>query len=221
MKNPIRSFAWVIPSILLVFACSGVPGLATSTPVPSGGVLFEDDFADESKGWDTITDEYGTTAYADGKYMISVTDTLSYLFSDPDLSEDYADTQIDVDILPSDEQLHDMGIVCRVKDTDNFYYFIISSDGFYAIGKFKDGEDILLGSEEMQEDSEGVINQGLADNHVRADCIGETLTLYANGTKLFETTDSDFTEGAFGLIAGSYEDVPITVFFDNFVVTKP
>jgi hypothetical protein len=220
MKKNTRLLAWMLPSILLVFACTGMPQTETKTPVPPGGILFEDDFSDESGEWDEITDEYGTTAYADGEYLIKVAEPMSFLFSDPDEAGSYTDTRIDVDVLASDDAFHDMGVVCRVLDSDNFYYFIIASDGYYAIGKFKDGEDTLLGTDEMLYDEDGVINLDVADNHIRADCIGDTLTLYANGEELQQVKDSDFSKGTVGLIAGSYEDVPVIVMFDNFVVTK-
>ena len=222
MKQSIRTFAWVLPSMLLVFACT-LPGNLNpvATEVPSGGILFEDDFSNQDGGWDSLSDEYGVTSYSDGKYLISVDDSMSFLYSDPDSAGSYADTRIEVDVIGSDEQYHDMGIICRLQDTDNFYYFIVASDGFYAIGKFKDGEDTLIGSDEMYEDIDGVINQGVADNHIRADCVGNTLSLYVNSKKLMEVTDTDFTKGTVGLIAGSYEDVPVSILFDNFAVYKP
>jgi hypothetical protein len=116
---------------------------------------------------------------------------------------------------------HDMGIICRYQDSENFYYFLVSSDGYYAVGKVKDGTEELIGTTDMRQDKRGVIHTGAADNHLRADCVGDTLTLYANGAKLFQAQDSDFARGNVGLIAGSYDDAPITVYFDNFVVTKP
>jgi hypothetical protein len=73
----------------------------------------------------------------------------------------------------------------------------------------------------MRQDNAGIINTGTADNHLRADCVGDTLTLYANGVQLFQTQDSDFAKGNVGLIAGSYDTAPVTVYFDNFVVTQP
>jgi hypothetical protein len=219
MKVNIRPLAWILPSFVFLFACSIMP--QAGTPVPSGGVIFEDDFSDDSSGWDALTDEYGTTAYSDGRYLISVADTMSYLYADPDKPSNLADAQIEVDVLESPDVVHDSGILCRIQDADNFYYFMIASDGYYAIGKFKDGEEEILGSEDMIEDTGGVIHTGVKANHLRADCIGDTLTLYANGTKLFETKDSDFGSGGVGLIAGSYDEAPVSVFFDNFVVTKP
>jgi hypothetical protein len=231
MKIPNRITVWAIPSAVLLFACSftsaasdtsNTPAAAkTNTPDPSGTILFEDDFSDDTKGWEDITDDYGTTGISDGAYLISVADSMSYLIADPDEGGSYADVSIEVDILASDETPHDMGVICRYQDDDNFYYLIIASDGYYAIGKFQDGEDTLVELDEMPADENGVILNGSAANHMRADCIGDTLTLYANGTKLLEVQDTNFTEGSVGLIAGSYDDAPVNVLFDNFVVRIP
>ncbi|MGB7538034.1 MAG: hypothetical protein WBM17_05815 [Anaerolineales bacterium] len=242
MKISNRVTVWAIPAAVLLFSCSSlsevsgmlstVEALATpdasgvsntapaSTADSSGTILFEDDFSDDSKGWGAVTDEYGTTGFSDGAYIISVADSMSYLLADPDTAGTYTDVSIEVDILASDETPHDMGVICRYQDDDNFYYLIISSDGYYAVGKFKDGEDLLVELDEMPADENGVIQTGMAANHLRADCVGDTLTLYANGKQLLEVQDSDFSEGGVGLIAGSYDDAPIIVLFDNFIVKK-
>jgi hypothetical protein len=249
MKPRIRLFAWVIPSVVFLFACSisqvseitntvgaavtaaSAAGTATSGEAVAAGTeaptasskseIFKDDFSDSSSGWDTITDATGTTDYSDGKYLITVPDANTYLYATPSSLADTTDVSIEVDILQSDDVAHDMGIICRYQDANNFYYLLVSSDGFFVIGKFKDGKEEFIGTSEMRADKGGVINPGAADNHLRADCIGDTLTLYANGTKLFQAQDSDFTKGNVGLIAGSYDDTPISVYFDNFIVSKP
>jgi hypothetical protein len=65
------------------------------------------------------------------------------------------------------------------------------------------------------------INQGAATNHIRADCVGSTLTLYANGTQIDQQTDTDFSTGDVGLLAGTYTQTGTDILFDNFVVMKP
>ena len=242
MNRRIRLFAWIIPSVVILFACSlsqisqnaqnaldtvaatvggTVPAGSATNAASLKGEIFRDGFSDSSSGWDTLTDAAGTTDYADGKYEISVADANSYLFANPSNLSDTTDVRVEVDILKSDDIQHDMGIICRYQDSENFYYFMVSSDGYFAIGKFKGGTEELIGTTDMRQDNAGVIHNGAADNHLRADCVGNSLTLYANGAKLFQAQDSDFAKGNVGLIAGSYDNTPITVYFDNFVVTKP
>ena len=65
------------------------------------------------------------------------------------------------------------------------------------------------------------IQQGGAQNTIRADCVGSTLSLYVNGQKLDEVQDTEFASGDVGLIAGSFDTPGTDIHFDNFVVTKP
>jgi hypothetical protein len=65
------------------------------------------------------------------------------------------------------------------------------------------------------------IHQGSALNHIRADCIGDTLTLYANGVKLAEVKDTRFPKGDVGLIAGTYDAPGTDIRFDDFTVYQP
>jgi len=56
---------------------------------------------------------------------------------------------------------------------------------------------------------------------VRADCVGSTLTLYVNGEKLEQVTDSTFDSGDVGLLGGSFETGGVDLLFDNFIVYQP
>ena len=58
-------------------------------------------------------------------------------------------------------------------------------------------------------------------NHIRADCIGNELTLYVNGQQVATATDSEFTGGDIGVIAGTFSTPGTDIHFDNFVVTRP
>jgi hypothetical protein len=113
----------------------------------------------------------------------------------------------------------DMGIICRYKDESNFYFLRITSDGYYGISKLVDGEESLLGSEELQSSSQ--IKTGTETNRLRADCVGNTLTLYANGQVLASVTDDSLTGGDVGLIAGTFDQAGNDARFDNFVVYRP
>ena len=65
------------------------------------------------------------------------------------------------------------------------------------------------------------IQQGAATNHLRADCVGETLTLYVNDAAVAEAQDTDFASGDVALMAGSYDDPGVEILFDDFVVKQP
>jgi hypothetical protein len=107
--------------------------------------------------------------------------------------------------------------MCRYQN-GNYYFFVISSDGFYAIGKFTGGQAILIGQEAMVA-SGAVQAEGM--NHLRADCIGNTLTFYVNDTQVASTQDADLTAGGVGVLAGSFAEPGVDVLFQNFVVLQP
>ena len=109
------------------------------------------------------------------------------------------------------------GLICRYQGGDH-YFFIISSDGFYGIGKFIGGQVILLGQESMVP-SDVIQADGI--NHLRADCVGNTLTFYVNFTQVASVQDSDFPNGDVGLLAGAFNEPGVDVMFQNFVVIQP
>jgi len=213
MKPTIQIAALVFILALTVQACQ-----ADSSRTASGSVLFQDDFSNPSSGWLQGEDELGKTEYTNEGFRIYVQSEVSGKVAIPRLG--FTDVRIEVDATklagPDD---NDYGVICRFVDENNFYLFEISSDGYYSIGKYKDNELILIGMDKMRASEE--IRQGQATNHLRADCVGSTLTLYVNGKKLAEVTDADFKAGDVGLIAGSFETPGVDIWFDNFTVLQP
>lgn len=218
MNFRFRLVSIVMVLILTSLACSMGGGSDATQPAGSENVLFQDDFSKSSSGWDRIQSEDGITDYEDGSYRIFVPDTDTELWANPGL--DFSDVQIEVDAtLESGPEDNDFGVICRYQDIDNFYYFIVTSDGYYGILKVKDGDTELFGGEEMG--TTDAVKAGNAANHVRADCVGSTLTLYVNGEQLDSQTDADFVSGDVGLIAGTYGEPDVNILFDNFTVLKP
>jgi hypothetical protein len=213
---------------LVSLACSISPSISTngsgSTPVVVGGsnssgVLYQDDFSDNGSGWPKESSS-DVRDYSNGSYRIYVTGTYSDLIADAGTSLP-ADVAIDVDItLNSGSENNDFGVVCRLQDMNNFYFFQISSDGFAVIGKFVDNEMHYLSGESMMK-VDGIYS-GNTTNHMKAVCDGSSFYLYANGNLVASTTDTSFTSGGdVGLMAGTFDVGGVDVYFDNFVVTAP
>jgi len=200
--------------MLAVLAC----GLVSETEPAPEGILFQDDFSDTSSGWDRVDVEEGITDYDDGVYRIFVNTDNTDVWTNPGL--DFSDTVIEVEATkvggPDD---NDFGVVCRYNDTENFYFFIISSDGFYALGKVVDAVQELLGESEMI--MADAINTGNATNNIQASCIGSTLIFSVNGTQLTSVEDTTFSSGDVGLIAGTFDTPGTDIHFDNFIVRQP
>ena len=77
---------------------------------------------------------------------------------------------------------------------------------------------LLLGQSEMQ--ASEAIQTGTM-NHLRADCIGNTLTFYINFTEVASATDTDLPTGDVGVLAGAFSEPGVDVLFDHFVVIQP
>jgi hypothetical protein len=205
--------------IVILLTLTSLACFSIGTQTPEGNILFSDDFSDTSKKWDQVNDTTHTTDYFNGAYRISVNDINSDVWANPG-KENFTDTHIEVDATknagPED---NDFGVICRYIDSDRFYYGVISSDGFYAIMKMTADGGTILGNEHMAESD--LINQGAATNHIRFDCVGSTLSLFINDTRVDQQTDNEYTAGNVGLLAGSFAEAGTDILFDNIFVYKP
>ena len=194
-----------------------LPTGKTNTTSTDTEVLFQDDFSKSSSGWDKWSGDSGSTDYVDGTYQIMVNDSQYDLWANP--GENFTDVSVEVDaVMVSGPEDNDFGILCRYVDVENYYFGIISSDGYYAIGTLIDGTQQIIGDNMQPSDA---INTGFKSNRIRFDCVGSTLSLYVNGTLLEQQTDSNFSSGDVGLMAGTFDTGGAQIAFDNFVVSKP
>lgn len=204
--------------IALIFILTSLACSRTSN-TPDGNILFSDDFSSSSNRWDQVTDDSHITDYYNDTYRIMVNSTNSDVWANPG-NQSFTDVHIEVDATknngPDD---NDFGIICRYTDLTKFYYGVVSSDGYYAIMKMSGNGGNPIGNDSMLQS--GAINQGTATNHIRFDCIGSTLTLYVNGTQIDQQSDSDYTTGNVGLLAGTFSTTGADILFDNFFVYKP
>jgi hypothetical protein len=201
--------------LLFISSCSPVT-IPTVPPAKPGDILFQDEFENNSTGWDRVSNDNGIMDYDQGGYRILVQQPTMNFWATPE--KNFRDVRVEADVIrlngPNENRT---GLICRYQNGD-YYFFIISSDGFYAIGKFIGGNTILLGQNEMQS-SEFIISNSV--NHLRADCIGNTLTFYVNFNQIASVQDSDFASGDVGVLAGSFSESGVDVSFDHFVVMQP
>jgi hypothetical protein len=214
--------------LLILFSLLIVLSLACSAALPatsvsqdqnalSGSVLFQDDFARPISGWDRFITAEGTMDYDAAGYRMLVNSLNTNFWSTP--HKNFADVRMEVDTGklggPDENRI---GLICRFTGED-YYFFMITSDGFYGVGIYTGGQAVLLGQSEMQVSSN--IKTGLAVNHLRADCAGDTLTFYVNGFQVTSVQDGTLKSGDVGLLAGTFAQPGVDVIFDNFVALKP
>lgn len=205
--------------MLGTLACTATDAIPEGQPPApaSGSVLFQDDFSSVSTGWERMLVNEGVMDYDGGGYRILVNTLQTNFWSTP--HKDFTDVRIEVDtgkLAGPDENR--IGLVCRFNGKD-YYFFIITSDGYYGMGVFYNGQAILLGNPELQASAD--IHKGVAVNHLRADCVGSTLTFYVNGLQLIQVDDPTLASGDVGVLAGTFSTPGVDIIFDNFVVLQP
>jgi len=212
-----RIFTPVLLSIdLLLSACLPTSTAQTVPSGNSGDILYQESFADNTSGWDRAINDGGIMDYDSGGYRFLIRQPKLNYWSTP--GKVFGDVRVEADVtrLNGPEE-NRAGLICRYQNGD-YYFFIISTDGFYGVGKFIGGQAILLGQESMLP-SEIVMTENM--NHLRADCVGNTLTFYVNFTQVAAVQDADFPTGDVGILGGAFNEPDVDVLFQNFVVIQP
>ena len=211
--------------IVLITGCSFLPatgneisGPTVEPPIPpSGSVLFQDDFSSAASGWERVNDFSGIMDYDNGVYRIKVNMGNTNMWATP--GKTFNDARIEVDVVKiGGPDTNRAGIVCRVNGND-LYFFIITNNGYYAVGKTINRQSTLLGQTAFAQSS--VIKTDLAINHLRADCAGSTLSFYVNGFLVSQVIDSTLTGGDVGLMVGTFDEASVDMVFDEFFVLQP
>jgi hypothetical protein len=217
---PLLALIFVILMLLLVnVGCAPISTGQAADLADPGAVLFLDDFSETPSGWGIWSRDGAKVEYHNEGLRIWVTETQYDFWSVA--GKNFTNVQVEVDATKLDgPDDNDFGVLCRYLDKNNFYMLVVSSDGYYGIAKMKGGQYSMIGSDQLQYTG-SAIKPGKNSNHLRADCVGSTLRLHANGKLLMEAIDKDFYSGDVGVLAGAYNTPGVDILFDNFVVKKP
>lgn len=130
------------------------------------------------------------------------------------------DLTIDVDARQAggpDDNL--FGVICRYRDSENFYRFVIGGNGYAGITKRSNGDVTVLSGPLLTRSD--AVDRGQALNHIRATCQGDQLTLYLNDQLVAQATDSEFPSGDVGLLASASKHPGVEIHFSGFSVISP
>jgi hypothetical protein len=166
--------------------------IANPSPAPENSqYLFQDDFSDPSSGWVTEREEDHIIDYEHGGFRIWGNRSNYDYWSIPNMK--FGDVSIEVDTSKlSGPDDNSFGVLCRYQN-ENFYGFLISSDGYYGISKRKDGDHQIIGTDGMKVSAR--INKGGVSNHIRADCIGSTCQCKIEMSPFMQSRDVPFAKG--------------------------
>jgi hypothetical protein len=212
----------ILSGCIFPFSSSGAtatPNMGSEPGLPSSLILFSDNFNGGKGSWRLIASSLGSkVAYEHQGLRVTVNEVNYAYWTTP--GQQFGDVRISVSGSrmggPNDNYF---GVICRFQEPNNFYAFLISSDGYFGILKVKNGAFQLINGNNMEFSDK--ILQGRATNRIRGDCVGNKLTLFVNGMEVKSVEDSEFTTGDVGLIAGSHEIFGVDILFDDFVVYQP
>ena len=187
-----------------------------------GGTLFQDDFSgDQNCGWQEYSQGGTVVEINDGSLNMSTSQPGQIWWTNPgrEFDDVIISTQARQVSGPDDNAY---GVICRYQDENNYYIFLISGDGYYAIGKYQTGNDqIIYLTENGQYIQSEEIRQGADTNQIRASCIGNQLSLSVNGIPLTVVEDPTFVRGDVGTAVSVLEPGTLNVSFDDFQVLAP
>jgi len=188
------------------------PTVTAEARVPEGTLLIED-FSDPSSGWELQTTEEYALEYVEGEYRITVHASDLAVWGRPPRAYEFTDLVIEADARqaagPEDG---DYGIVVRSKGDSDFYLFAVNSHhGMYSVQMSQGAvwTDLAEWTESTAVYREGEVN------HLKVECLGETMRFYANGELLTDVTDTTYYSGNVGLLAETFEEGGLVVRFDN------
>lgn len=208
-----------LPSCLLLpVLMTLVLPLTAGCRVDERGPFLQDRFGDPGSGWGSQSQGKFDRGYQDGEYFIEVYEPEWFVWAYPGRRFDDIVVEVDARLVSGSRDGH-FGLLCRYRAPDDFYYFAVTDDGFYAILRVDDGEPEVLTDDGFR--STAAVQTGGATNHIRAICQGEQLSLYVNGREVATVTDDTLRQGDVGLGVGSGPEGAVRVHFDNIVVAAP
>ncbi len=214
--------------VLVFFALQALPAFAQSgdaappddfisqlDALRSNRPTYSEDFRRSNTDWETDTESDSSAISIENRaYRIDVNDTTLFVWGMSPTAADnfYVESYAEMVGGPTNNEF---GIVFRHQDSDNFYTFMASSDGYYALRTLVDNEwTDLIGwtATDAIDLSEG------ASNLLGLYADGSSLVLLINDVVVDQFDDGTFASGGIGLSAGSYDEGGVQIAFDDFAM---
>lgn len=178
---------------------------------------FTDDFSDPASGWGAASHETYVRGYQQGRYLIQIDVPDWTVWATAGRA--YQDVAVEAQVRSEEVANNHYGLLCRYGD-EQFYYFAISADGYYAIFLHDEEGDLVPLTGPAMLRSRVIHTDGTA-NRLMAACQGQRLALYVNGELVDEVEDATLTRGDVGMAAGTLEQGGTIVWFDDLDVHRP
>jgi hypothetical protein len=205
---------------------SGVSKEQAGPPAPAfDGEVFADDFSDPASGLinDETEQEWGRGYYSDaGQYVFELKPNPGSIY------DYYSDQTLPAEFLLQATASYSgavdnaYGLLFQVKvgqESDDFYTFRISGDGFYTVEKTQAGELTAVidwTPSTLIDQTEGAANVLTVEGR------DDTYNLYINGQQVNTFTDAAYSTGTFGFMVDNYDETtPANFTFDDLKVGTP
>ena len=200
-----------------------IPATSTPTPQPTKTpepvVYLADDFSDTDSGWEHYRAFDGILDYENDTYrmMFELTDRLFWV----QRTMDTGDIAIEIDVQKQGgAETSFQGVLCRMDEKWNYYFFAVSGDGKYGIGRVINRQREWLGTGELEAST--AVKTGTEVNQIKAVCDGDQLSFYVNDQLLLQVTDDVLVDGKdYGMFIASMSEPGNDVLFDNLRVLAP
>ena len=184
-----------------------------------GGVFFKDDFSAPGN-WVVASNATGSSAYEQDGFALGLAVDNQINVSVPNFAS-VQDVSVSAQarILAGGQNVF-YGVVCRYQDANNYYMFRITNQGNYSIAKVVNNQVTNFGAVQWGYDPQTILT-GDQVNTLRADCSGDTLTLFVNDHQIAQEIDSDLKTGGYGLVMGTLGTPAGKVWFGHFSAIVP
>ena len=217
-----RLFILILISLVILNGCSTLKKVQFSQDkLPwksSGDVLVEDDFSNDTTGWEIVNNVYELKGYSSEGYLISINNKGGRSISSTGLQFNDVNIQVETRKLTGSNDSY-LGIVCRYQDNQNYYRVFVTPDGYTGIVRVVNGESSTLPGGKMSYNHDVLRDDAI--NLLEVTCMGNKLTLSVNGKLAVSAEDDQLKKGDVGLFAETGQDGAGSFIFNHFIVIKP
>jgi len=200
------------------------------TPLPPTATPYPDFFTESFQG-DLSLWPHNVTLGDEAKFSDSQTaNGLLVQLNDPNLYVyyfyspiTYQDVRLDLMYTNLAHNSNNINLICRNSNAGRFE-FTVQNDGLYQIWAYDGtgGSGYVL----LADGGSTAIRSGQQQNEITATCVGNTLTLYINGSQVRRITDNRFffTGGQIGFgvnISFNNPVTPVIVEFESLTISRP
>lgn len=203
------------------------PSATSTVNSPNDEHHYRDNFTNPASGWSVVSEADYSMGYGQpSHYEIKVKKPNWMYYAIPPyagLFRPHNDVIVSVQARGGVQEGSYFGVICRLKDDQNFYMAAIGG-GIYNISKKIDGQwtNLTLSSPELP----GITPTPQDSLAITLNCIDDRIALTVNGHTLPLVNDSDLSTGDVALLAGSGKQATVDgiyaeAYFADFSITLP